>query len=46
MDLTFTLTQDEAQLVLEALVQQPYGVVAPVVAKIQGQAAEQMGTGQ
>lgn len=42
MDLTFTLNQAEAQTVLEALVQQPYGVVAPVVDKIQAQAAEQM----
>lgn len=41
-DLTFTLTTDEAQTVLDALVQQPYSVVAAVVAKIQEQAAEQM----
>ncbi len=41
-DLTFTLTTDEAQMVLDALVLRPYRVVAAVVAKIQEQAAEQM----
>ena len=40
--LTFTLTEAEAQIILDALVQQPYIVVAPVVAKVQQQAAEQM----
>ena len=40
--LTFTLTEAEAQIILDALVQQPYITVAPVVAKIQQQAAEQM----
>ena len=42
MMLTFTLTEAEAQIILDALVQQPYIVVAPVVAKVQQQAAEQM----
>ena len=40
--LTFTLTEAEAQIILDALVQQPYIVAAPVVAKVQQQAAEQM----
>ena len=42
MTLTLTLTEAEAQVVLDALVQQPYVTVAAVVAKIQQQAAEQM----
>ena len=42
MTLTFELTKGEAQVVLDALVQQPYIAVAAVVAKIQQQAAEQM----
>ena len=36
------LTEAEAQIVLDALVQQPYIAVAAVVAKLQQQAAEQM----
>ena len=40
--LTLTLTEAEAQIILDALVQQPYIVVACVVAKVQQQAAEQM----
>lgn len=42
MTITLTLTEAEAQIVLEALVQHPYIIVAPVVAKIQQQAAAQM----
>lgn len=40
--LTFTITEAEAQIMLDALVQQPYGVVAALIAKIQEQASEQM----
>jgi len=40
--LTFALTEAEAQIVLDALVRQPYGVVAALIAKIQEQASEQM----
>lgn len=42
MTITLTLTQAEAQIILDALVQQPYVAVAAVVAKIQQQATEQM----
>ena len=42
MTLAFELTEAEAQIVLDALVQQPYIAVAAVVAKLQQQAAEQM----
>lgn len=40
--LTLTLTDAEAQVVLDALVQQPYISVAALVAKIQQQAGEQI----
>lgn len=42
MDLTFTLTKDEAQTVLDALVQLPYIAVAGLVQKIQQQASQQI----
>ena len=41
-DLTLTLTPQEAQIVLDALVLRPYVEVAAVIDKIQRQAAEQM----
>jgi hypothetical protein len=40
--LTFTLTEVEAQKVLNALVKEPYGNVVDVINKIQQQAKEQM----
>lgn len=40
--LTLTLTESEAQKVIDALVQQPFIVVADLIGKIQQQAAEQM----
>jgi hypothetical protein len=42
-ELKFTFSQSEAQLILNALLVQPYGEVAEVVGKLQSQAAEQMG---
>lgn len=41
-DLTFTLTQQEAQAILDALVLRPYREVVALVDKLQRQAAEQM----
>jgi len=43
--LTLTLSVEEAQAVLDALVLRPYVEVAEVIAKIQQQAAEQMSDG-
>lgn len=43
-ELKFTLTKDESQLVINALLKEPMGVVMNVFAKIQDQAAKQMGT--
>lgn len=40
--ITLTLTESEAQVILDALVQQPYITVAAVVATVQQQAADQM----
>lgn len=42
MDLTFKLTEQEAQIVLDALVKEPYVTVVDVINKIQQQANEQM----
>ena len=42
MELTFKLTQEEAQSILNALVKEPYVTVVDVVNKIQLQASEQM----
>lgn len=42
MELTFKLTEQEAQKVLNALVKEPYIDVVNVINKIQGQASEQM----
>lgn len=42
MGLTLKLTEQEAQIVLNALVKEPYSVVVDVVNKIQLQATEQM----
>ena len=41
-ELTLTLTPQKTQIILDALVQQPYIAVAAVVMKIQQQASEQM----
>lgn len=42
MELTFKLNEQEAQLVLNSLVKEPYVTVVEVVNKIQVQANEQM----
>lgn len=42
MELTLKLTEQEAQLVLDSLVKEPYGLVVGVINKIQQQASEQM----
>lgn len=42
MELTFKLTKEEAQQVLDVLVKEPYVTVFNVVNKIQAQANEQM----
>jgi hypothetical protein len=42
MELTLKLTEQEAQIVLNALVKEPYLTVVDVVNKIQTQAGEQM----
>ena len=41
MEFTFILTENEAQIVLNALVKEPYGLVIDVINKIQEQAIEQ-----
>lgn len=40
--LKFELSEEEAQLVLNALAKEPYGLVVEVINNIQSQAAEQM----
>lgn len=40
--MTFTVTNDEANLIVNALAAQPYQAVAGLIAKLQTQAAEQM----
>ena len=42
MELTFKLTQEEAQSILNVLVKEPYVSVVDVINKIQLQASEQM----
>lgn len=42
MDLSFELTIQETNVVMASLAKQPYEVVAPVIAKIQGQAQPQV----
>lgn len=42
MELKFNLTENEAQIILDALVKQPYVSVVDVINKIQSQASEQM----
>lgn len=42
MELTFKLTEVEAQKVLDTLIKQPYVEVVDVINKIQLQASEQM----
>lgn len=42
MELTLKLSEQEAQLVLDALVKEPYISVVDVINKIQQQASEQM----
>jgi hypothetical protein len=41
MNFIFTLAEQEAQIVLDALMQQPYGLVVEVINKIQQQAIDQ-----
>jgi len=41
MEFNFNLTEQESQIMLNALLKEPYGVVANVVSKIQQQAFEQ-----
>jgi hypothetical protein len=41
MEYTFKLTEAEAQILLNALVKEPYMTVAELIAKIQAQATEQ-----
>lgn len=41
MEFTFKLTEQEAQIVLDALVKEPYGLVHSVIDNIQNQAIEQ-----
>ena len=42
MELTFQLTEQEAQQILDALVKQPYIEVVDVINKVQQQASQQM----
>lgn len=42
MTLTFSLTHDEAQVVINALVKEPYLEVFDLISKIQSQASKQM----
>lgn len=41
MEFTFKLTEQEAQIMLNALTKEPYGLVVNVINKIQQQATEQ-----
>jgi hypothetical protein len=41
MDFTFKLNEQEAQIMLNALTKEPYGLVVDVINKIQQQAIEQ-----
>ncbi len=42
---TFELTEPEANLMVQSVARQPYDVVASLVAKIQGQAKQQIDNG-
>jgi len=42
MDLSFTFTQAEAQIILNAITKEPYGLVVNVINKMQKQAVDQM----
>lgn len=42
MELTFKLSEQEAQVVLNALIKEPYLSVVDVINKIQSQASEQL----
>jgi hypothetical protein len=42
MEFNFKLNEQEAQLMLNALTKEPYGLVVDVINKIQQQASEQM----
>ena len=42
MELTFKLTEQEAQIMLNALIKEPYLAVVDLINKIQQQASEQM----
>lgn len=44
LELTFKLTQEEAQLILNAIAKEPLGQVIDVFNKIQLQASEQINT--
>lgn len=44
MEFTFKLNEQEAQIVLNALTKEPYGLVVNVVNNIQSQAIEQRKT--
>jgi len=41
MEFTFKLTEQESQIMLNALTKEPYGLVVNVINKIQQQATEQ-----
>ncbi len=42
--LKFEFTEDQAQIILNALVMRPYGEVAEIIGTLQSQAAAQMKT--
>lgn len=42
MEFNFKLTEQEAQIVLNALIKEPYGLVVEVINKLQLQASEQI----
>lgn len=42
MDLTFTFSKEDSQIILDALVQCPYIMVAHIIDDMQRQASEQM----
>lgn len=41
MEFTFKLNEQEAQIILNALIKEPYGVVVDIISNIQLQAIEQ-----
>ena len=42
MELKFTLTEKEAELIIQVLAKQPYEIVYGLISKIQGQALTQV----